>query len=250
MGVYFMKSIAVWVQKGGTSKSTTVGGLCDVLRKGSNVLAIDADPQANLTAWLHPKPFNHELADVVSGTVDLATATVNIRPSLDLLPTFAIGGYLKEWAETSLMTKHPYAFQDLADTARAAGYQYLIYDMGPGASALERSILASVDECLPVIRPEAFSVDGLETFEATLSDIRKHLRARVTAPRLVVGCLNRSFGIHQGYIQALEGLAYQLFTIGQSTKIPEAQGLHCFLSEHDSSNKALSEYSRLGEAIA
>lgn len=244
-----MKSIAIWVQKGGTSKTSTVGGLCDALRTKGRVLAIDADPQGNLSSWLHPEPFTHELVDVVSGAFPLDDCIRNIREGLDLLPTFAIGGGLKEWAETALMTKHPFAFQDLTEAAREAGYDYLVYDLSPGASALERSIIASVDECLPVIKPEAFSVDGLQTFEATIADIRKNLRARVTVPRLVIGCINRSFAIHVEYLNALEKLPYGLFTIGQTTKLPEAQGANRFLAEYDTGNKILPEYTRLAEAV-
>jgi chromosome partitioning protein len=246
-----MKSIAVWVQKGGTSKSTTAGGLAWALRRRGKVLLVDADPQANLTGWLHPQPFEYELADVVNGSLYLADGAIRmIREGLDLLPSFAIGGQLKDWAETSFLTRRPQAFQYLTEEVIAAGYDYLVYDLGPGASTLERSIIATVDECLPVVRPETFSVDGLQTFEATIAEIRKHMRARVAVPRLVVGALNRSFGIHLGYLEAIEKLPYQVYVIGQTTKLPEAQGLHSFLAEHDAGNRVLAEYERLAEAIA
>lgn len=245
-----MKSIAVWVQKGGTSKTSTAGGLAFALKSKGRVLLIDADPQGNLSSWIHPEPFKYELADVVSGAVPLAEATRPIRKSLDLVPTFAIGGSLKDWAETSLLTKSPYAFQDLAEAAEALNYQYLIYDMSPGASVLERSIIATVDECVPVVRPETFSVDGLQSFEATIQEIRKNLRSRVSVPRLVVGAVNRSFSIHVEYLAALRTLPYELYDIGQTTKLPEAQGANQFLQEYDPENRILPEYAKLAEGVA
>jgi len=50
-------TIAVLSQKGGTGKTTTVRSLADVLtRTGLDVLAIDADPQGNLSDYFDVPP--------------------------------------------------------------------------------------------------------------------------------------------------------------------------------------------------
>ena len=50
-------TIAVLSQKGGTGKTTTVRSLADVLeRVGLDVLAIDADPQGNLSDYFDVDP--------------------------------------------------------------------------------------------------------------------------------------------------------------------------------------------------
>ena len=131
------------------------------------------------------------LADVLTGAVQLADAILSVREGLDLLPTFAIGGGLKEWAETKLYGK-PQAFTRLIRDISGLGYEYTVFDMSPGASLLERSIVAAVDEALPILRPEIFSVDGLEVFVETLNEIRNDLGGRVASSRLVVNGLNRS----------------------------------------------------------
>jgi chromosome partitioning protein len=244
-----MKTVACWIAKGGTGKSSTAGNLAFYLRAHGRVLLVDADPQANITGWIHPETFTSELTDVLAGRAVLSETILPIREGLDLLPSFAIGGGLKIWAET-VLPGHPFAFQDFRTQVEQLGYSYLLYDMSPGASFLERSIISSVDEVLPVVRPEVFSFDGLEVFRDTLEAIRRDLRATATAPRLVVNGLNRSIAVHRTYFDELGQQGFELFTIGQNSKVCEAQTYHTFLAEHETDNRSLPEYRRLAEAVA
>lgn len=244
-----MKSIAVYIQKGGTGKTTTAGNLAYSLAAlGSRVLLIDADPQGNLSAWLHPKTFEKELADVLTGKSKLAEVIRPIRDRLDILPTFSIGGWLKGWAETVLPSK-PFVFQDLIASIEAAGYTHCLFDLSPGTSILERSILSAVDTCLPIVRPETFSVDGLEIFRSNLDAVRKDLRARVETPALVINGINFSFAVHKAYAVQLKNAPYTIYTTGQTTRLTEAQTKNKFLAEHDPGNKILPEYERLARGV-
>ncbi|HEV2075779.1 MAG TPA: AAA family ATPase, partial [Thermoleophilaceae bacterium] len=62
-------TIAVLSQKGGTGKTTTVRTLADVLgRVGLEVLAVDLDPQANLSDYFDvPPDADPTVADVLGG---------------------------------------------------------------------------------------------------------------------------------------------------------------------------------------
>jgi chromosome partitioning protein len=70
------QTIAVLSQKGGTGKTTTVRTLTDVLRRcGLRVLAIDLDPQGNLSDYVDVDPeAEPTIADVLSGRTKLADA--------------------------------------------------------------------------------------------------------------------------------------------------------------------------------
>src|ERR1700742_5400107 len=63
-------TIAVLSLKGGTGKTTTVRTLADVLRRvGMDVLAIDLDPQGNLSDYFDvPADATPTVADVLSGS--------------------------------------------------------------------------------------------------------------------------------------------------------------------------------------
>ncbi len=243
-----MKVIATWIAKGGVGKSTLAGNLSYYLRERGRVLIIDADPQGNTSGWLYPNAFDWELTDIMKRKVGVGQAILPIRPNLDMIGTFAIGGELKEWSETKLPNQ-PFAFHELRDELEAAGYDFVIFDMSPGTSNLERAILAIADEVIPIVRPEYFSIDGLEVFEDTLENVRRDLRSKAVAPRLVVNGINMSFLVHRSYYDSLKEFSYDIYTIGQTTKATEAQIAHQFLAEYDPSNKVLDEYNRLAKVV-
>src|SRR6201999_3126963 len=69
-------TIAVLSQKGGTGKTTTVRTLTDVFRRvGLSVLAVDLDPQGNLSDYLDVDPdAEPTIGDVLSDRATLAQA--------------------------------------------------------------------------------------------------------------------------------------------------------------------------------
>jgi chromosome partitioning protein len=69
-------AIAVLSLKGGTGKTTTVRTLADVLRRaGLDVLAVDLDPQGNLSDYFDvPGDASPTIADVLAGEATLAAA--------------------------------------------------------------------------------------------------------------------------------------------------------------------------------
>jgi len=70
------EAIAVLSQKGGTGKTTMVRSLADVFeRLGMDVLAVDADPQGNLSDYFDADPNSHPtLGDVLQGQARAADA--------------------------------------------------------------------------------------------------------------------------------------------------------------------------------
>jgi chromosome partitioning protein len=70
------QTIAVLSQKGGTGKTTTVRTLADVLRRcGLRVLAIDLDPQGNLSDYFDvPPEAAPTIAEVLTGHATIADA--------------------------------------------------------------------------------------------------------------------------------------------------------------------------------
>src|ERR1700722_5285699 len=70
------ETIAVLSQKGGTGKTTTVRTLTDALRRaGVRTLAVDLDPQGNLSDYFDvPPDAEPTIADVLSGRATAAEA--------------------------------------------------------------------------------------------------------------------------------------------------------------------------------
>jgi chromosome partitioning protein len=81
-------TIAVLSQKGGTGKTTTVRTLADVLRRrGMRVLAVDLDPQGNLSDYFQvPPDASPTIADVLAGNAKAKAATHDgILPATPIL---------------------------------------------------------------------------------------------------------------------------------------------------------------------
>src|SRR5438445_541664 len=71
-----MATIAVLSQKGGTGKTTTVRTLTDIFRRiGLRVLAVDLDPQGNLSDYLDLDPdASPTVGDVLAGRASARAA--------------------------------------------------------------------------------------------------------------------------------------------------------------------------------
>lgn len=243
-----MLKIAFHIEKGGSGKTTLAGNTGFEMSAYKKTILVDCDPQGNLTGWYCTGELKFELADIMQGRAEVSQAAVNIRENLDILPTFAIDGSLKDWGETTLFQK-PFAFHDLMDKLEAAGYDVAVFDLGPGISNLEKSILACMDEIVGVAAAEYFSVDGLEVFTHELNKLRKDRRATFKADKLVVNRVNRSYTLHRAYQEQFEKLNYQLFTIGQSTGISDCVPNHKSIFEYDPGNRNTSEFQRLAQSI-
>src|ERR671929_226998 len=74
------ETIAVLSRKGGTGKTTTVRTLADVFRRiGLDVLAVDLDPQGNLSDYFDvPADASPTIADVLAGAARAPAATHDV----------------------------------------------------------------------------------------------------------------------------------------------------------------------------
>ena len=241
-----MKAIAFHVEKGGTGKTTMAGTVSFELARHAKTLMIDGDPQGNLTGWYVSEPIVHDLSDVLKDKAQIEDAILQVRENLYLFPTIAIDGELKGWSESQLPGK-PFAIHDLSD--RIDGFSYVVWDLGPGISILEKSILATVDEVIAVMTPETFSFDGLEIFERELEKLKKDRRAAFRVNKLVINRFNRSYTLHKAYLEQFDKLQYQVFEIGQSTGISDCVPSHQTVFEFDPRNRNLSVFEKLSKEV-
>lgn len=225
-----------------------VGNVAFELSHYRKTLMVDGDPQGNLTGWYVTETIDHDLADVLQGKAELGNALLQLRDNLWLLPTVAIDGELKDWSETQLPGK-PFAFHDLRDAIEASEFDVVVFDLGPGISMLEKSILAVMDEVIGVAAAETFSVDGLEIFENELEKLRRDRRADFTVNKLIVNRVNRAYSLHNVYMEQFRSLPYRVFQIGQSTGISDCVPAHKSIFEFDPGNRNTTEFEHIAQEI-
>ena len=175
----YMKQLAFHIQKGGVGKTTLSGNIAWLMSQTQKVALIDCDPQGNTSSWFLTEAPTHELADVLQGSVEVPEALIGITENLSILPTFSLEGVLKQYAETRL-NDEPFIFEELGEELNALGYDTVIYDLSPGMSRLEKSVLLAMDEVIVPLTPEYFSVDGITIFNNELQKLRSKIPTECT----------------------------------------------------------------------
>jgi len=149
-------TITVLSQKGGTGKTTTTRTLVDVFRRADlRVLAVDMDPQGNLTDYFaigdDPEP---TLADVLSGRAETSAAIhSDVMPASIHLAEAELVLSGKIGREVTLRR----ALEEVADT-----YDLILVDCPPSLGLLTVNALVAADYALISTEAEYFSLQGVE----------------------------------------------------------------------------------------
>jgi chromosome partitioning protein len=149
-------TIAVLSQKGGTGKTTTVRTLTDVFRRiGLSVLAVDLDPQGNLSDYLDVDPdASPTIGDVLSGRAKPRDAIHDgiIPANLGLAESeLALGG--KMGRELTLKK----ALHEVA-----GDYDLVLIDCPPALGLLTVNALVASDYALLSAEAQYFALQGVE----------------------------------------------------------------------------------------
>lgn len=245
-----MVTIATHIVKGGQNKSTVLGNISYLTAKTKRTIMVDVDAgQGSLTKWfLGDKEIKFDLGDLFYGRCELIDCLHKINDNLYILPNKRKGSDLKEFGETKL-TNHPFPFEDLTDLLEKSGFQVCYFDLSPGMSSLEKYALKACNEVVTPLIPEYFSVDGVIQFADLINEINKSHRKSIKHSRIVLSSVNKTFKRHKDALEAFKNVDYKLYEIGQTSKIPDAQGVNKTVFEYDPSNKVIPEFERLTEDL-
>jgi cellulose biosynthesis protein BcsQ len=187
--------------KGGVGKTTLVYHLAWMLRElGMSVVALDLDPQANLTTsfidderieklWAEPqrRSVYGALEPLFGGTGGIADPHIeDIAPNLGLVPgDLLLSGTEQElslaWA-TSLSRgisavrafAVTTAFSTVAQrAAELADAEVVLVDVGPNLGAINRAVMIATNHVVVPLAPDLYSLQGLRNLGPTLADWRQ-----------------------------------------------------------------------------
>jgi chromosome partitioning protein len=149
-------TIAVLSQKGGTGKTTAVRTLTDVFRRiGLRVLAVDLDPQGNLSDYLDVDPdASPTIGDVLAGRAEPADAVHDgiIPANLGLAEAeLMLGG--KMGRELTLKK----ALREVRDS-----YDVILIDCPPALGLLTVNALVAAEYALLSAEAQYFALQGVE----------------------------------------------------------------------------------------
>ncbi len=150
------QTIAILSQKGGTGKTTAVRTLTDVFRRADlEVLAVDLDPQGNLSDYFDIDPeASPTTADVLAGRATAAEAIHDgvIPANLQLAEAeLSLAG--KMGRELTLRR----ALRDVVDD-----YDLILVDCPPALGLLAVNALVAADHALLSTEAQYFALQGVE----------------------------------------------------------------------------------------
>ena len=150
------RTIAILSQKGGTGKTTTVRTLTDVLRRCDlRVLAIDLDPQGNLSDYFDVDPeASPTVGDVLSGRAKAKEAIHG-----DVIPA-NLSLAEAELALAGKMGRELTLKRALKDVKR--DYDIVVLDCPPSLGLLTVNALVSADDALLTAEAQYFAMQGVE----------------------------------------------------------------------------------------
>jgi chromosome partitioning protein len=149
-------TIAVLSLKGGTGKTTTVRTLADVLRRaGLDVLAVDLDPQGNLSDYFDvPPDASPTIADVLSGDAKVKNAAHDgIVPATPILAEV-------ERALSGKMGRELVLRKALKDARKS--YDVVLIDCPPALGLLTINGLVAADWALISSEAQYFALQGVQ----------------------------------------------------------------------------------------
>jgi chromosome partitioning protein len=186
-----MRRIAVINQKGGAGKTTLALALSVGLARGPGrrVLAVDADPQANLSLMLCdgevPRP--PTLKEVL---LDEAAAIEAIRPTrIDRLHVLPSNGSLADC--TALLAQETGREHRMRRALRSVEKKYsaCVVDCSPGMSLVSINALKAVDELVVPVNLSMFGVHGIGKLRETVEQVQEYLEhPELTIIGLAIQC--------------------------------------------------------------
>jgi chromosome partitioning protein len=171
-----VRSIGWLSEKGGVGKSTcAVNVAVGMAKAGRRVLAVDADPQANLSmVLLSGVPADAPtLYDVLVDSVEVAGAVrETTTPNLDVLPSSAqlADANVLLASELGRERRLRLAMQDLAGR-----YDVVVVDTGPARTLVNVNVLNAVGEVYAPCDPGIFGIAGLVALREAIAGVVKFL---------------------------------------------------------------------------
>lgn len=216
-----MKIISISNIKGGVGKTTTAAVLAVGLAgRGYRVLAVDSDPQTNLTmCFLQEQPDNTpSLYHVYSSGETIGNVKVAVKSNLDLI----IGDF--ELCNADLQFAKAGRLKMLKKSIRSIGaeYDFVIIDTPPNLGILSLNALIASDYVVVPMSADSFSLKGLRLLKQTLDDVTEETEKELTVAGILLTRYNSRTNVSRLLEKSLNSAAGLLDTKVFENRIRQA----------------------------
>lgn len=212
------KVITFTNQKGGVGKTTTAAAFCTVLAgKGKNVLAVDLDPQGNLSFSLGADDDYYTIHDVLLSNVSIHEAIIK-TPVCDMLSS----NILLSGIELELKEKgREYILRDKLELIQKF-YDYIIIDTPPALGILTINAYTACDDLIIPMTPEILSLQGISQLKDTIIAVKNYYNAKLCLKGILLTKYNERIALSKDVEELASIIAYQLSSKVLDNKIPES----------------------------
>jgi len=247
------KIIAIANQKGGVGKTTTAINLTAALGElGKKVLAVDMDPQGNLTSGVGLKKdeVGKSVYDILCGKVTIEECIhAEVLKNLDVLP----GSINLSAIELELIHEEDREFILRREVDKIKdNYDYIIIDCPPALSILTINALTTANSVLVPIQSEYYALEGLTQLVYTIELVKERLNSELEIEGIVFTMYDARTNLSYQVVENVkENIGYKVYEaiIPRNIRLAEAPSHGLPISSYDPKSTGAKKYRELAEEM-
>lgn len=216
-----MVTVTITNQKGGVGKTTTAHILsAGLARQGFKVLAVDVDPQTNLTftAGIDPLESGVNLYNLMKKQASSLQAVQPTKSGFSIIPgSLDLAGADMEFTQAG----REYMLKEALEPLKGE-FDFCIIDTPPTLGILTVNALTASQKVIVPMCADVYSLQGLSQLQGLIGNVQKYCNPALTIDGLLLTKYSPRAVINRQLKESLQEVAEQLKTKVYTAAIREA----------------------------